>query len=42
MLGTSTGWSNVTTSVSVSGQTNVVQQTIAGGNTNRFYRLTRP
>jgi len=41
-LGTSTGWSNTTDSVSVSGQTNVVQQPIAGGNTNRFFRLRRP
>lgn len=41
-LGTSSGWSNVADSVAVSGQTNVVQQGIAGAKTNRFYRLFRP
>ena len=42
ILGTSPVWSNTTNAVSVSGLTNVVQQTIAGGNTNRFFRLRRP
>jgi len=41
-LGTSTEWSNVTTSVAIAGQTNVVQQPIEGGNTHRFFRLRRP
>jgi len=33
---------NTTEAVSINGQTNVVQQPIAGGNTNRFFRLRRP
>lgn len=35
-------WSDTADSVSINGTTNVVQQTIAGGRTNRFYRLRRP
>jgi len=34
-------WSNTTGPVSLNGLTNVVQQPIAGGNTNRFFRLRR-
>ncbi len=35
-------WSDTANSVFVSGVTNVVQQSIASGGTNRFYRLHRP
>jgi hypothetical protein len=42
LLGTPTVWSNVTGSVSINGQTNVVQQTIANGIASRFYSLRRP
>jgi hypothetical protein len=41
-LGTPPAWSHVTNSVSVNGLTNVVQQIIVTGGTNRFYRLQRP
>ena len=42
LLGTPTVWSDTTNSVSVNGLTNVVQQTIGSGITNRYYRLHRP
>ena len=35
-------WTDTTNLVSVHGPTNVVQQPIAGANTNRFFRLRRP
>ena len=35
-------WSDTTNLIAVNGVTNVVQQMIAGGNANRFYRLRRP
>jgi len=41
-IGTSTVWSNTTDAVSINGLTNVVQQSIANGTTNRFFRLRRP
>ena len=41
-LSPSTLWSDTTNLVSVHGPTNVVQQPIAGANTNRFFRLRRP
>jgi hypothetical protein len=41
-LQTPTVGSDTTHLVSVNDLTNVVQQTIANGNTNRFYRLRRP
>jgi len=37
-----TVWSNTTEAVCLNGLTNVVQQTNAGGNINRFFRLRRP
>lgn len=37
-----TTWGNTTDSVFISGTTNAVQQTIAVGITNRFFRLHRP
>jgi hypothetical protein len=40
VLGPSTMWSNTTDSVSISGLTNMVQQTLV--TTNRFFRLRRP
>lgn len=40
LLGLPTGWSDTTDPVSINGQTNVVQQTMAI--TNRFFRLRRP
>jgi hypothetical protein len=39
-LGTPTPWSDSTDVVSVTGQTNFVQQAI--GSTNRLFRLNRP
>ena len=39
-LGTATVWDDTTNSVSITGQTNVVQQTLV--TTNRFFRLHRP
>jgi hypothetical protein len=41
-LGASTAWSDTTNSVSINGTTNAIQQTIANGTINRFYRLRRP
>jgi hypothetical protein len=41
-LGTSPAWNNTTNLVSVNGKTNVVQQPIINGPSNRFYRLHRP
>ncbi len=35
-------WSDTASSASINGVTNIVQQTIAGGGTNRFFRLRRP
>ena len=40
VLGASTVWSNTSDSVSINGQTKVLQQTLA--TTNRFFRLRRP
>ena len=40
LLGTPTGWSDTTNSVSINGLTNVIQQ--APGTANRFFRLHRP
>jgi acyl-coenzyme A synthetase/AMP-(fatty) acid ligase len=42
VLSTSTVWGNTSDSVFITGLTNVVQQTIANGATNRFFRLHRP
>lgn len=35
-------WSNATNAVAITGRTNVVQQSLTNGTTNRFYRLRRP
>ena len=40
LLGPTADWKDAAESVSVSGQTNLVQQSLAG--TNRFYRLRKP
>jgi hypothetical protein len=42
LLSTTSVWNDTTNSVSINGQTNVVQQSIASGTTNRFFRLHRP
>ena len=42
LLGTPPVWDNTTESVSINGLTNVIQQAIVSGITNRFYRLRRP
>ncbi len=41
-LGTPNAWSDTTNSVSVNGLTNVVQQTISSGASDRFFHLRRP
>lgn len=35
-------WSDTSELVSINGLTNIVEQTVATGVTNRFYRLRRP
>ena len=42
LLGPSTMWSDTMDSTSINGLTNVVQQTMGSGTTNRFYHLRRP
>ena len=42
LLGAPAVWSETTDLVSINGLTNVVQQTITNGYTNRFYHLHRP
>ncbi len=41
-LGSPTAWSDTADLVSTNGLTHLVQQTIASGVTNRYYRLRRP